>query len=231
MASLHSLCGQSIEDTIKDDRIKEVARLYLFEGELEAWNKILTANPENVLFESARHEYAVSLLNLCQGQYRNAFKGLRLVLELYLQGIHLSVDRFACHEWLNNSRDTSWAAITDEENGVFGKRFCRAFFPELTDISWNYRSMAMELYRELSQCTHGNVSSIIAIPTGFKFDSSSFDTWSEKAETARLVLHFSLALRYLTSLPEIKRQDIDSVLLDELGHVHQLRTFLGGPTE
>jgi hypothetical protein len=58
------------------------------------------------------------LLNNSQGQYRNAFKGLRLVLELILQGAYLSVYPVLLSEWLRSQADTSWQAILDPDNGV-----------------------------------------------------------------------------------------------------------------
>lgn len=106
---------------------------YLFSNDLEAWARVLRTQREQALYKTAGHEYVVSLLNACEGQYRNAFKGLRLVLELCVQGAYRSANLVQLDEWLKGEKDTQWATLMDDDNGVVSKRFCRAFFPDLVD--------------------------------------------------------------------------------------------------
>lgn len=189
----------------------------------------LDGRPERALYEVAHREYLVSMLNLVQGQYRNAFKGLRLVLELHLQGVLLSTDPIGLSEWLRNARDTLWAAIVDKDNGVFGPRFANAFFPALSERVGAYRGVVRDLYRELSEATHGNVPNAIQLPQSIVFDLDAFDTWCEKADTLRSTVHFALTLRYLGEMDETSTRFIDAVLLDRLGDIAPVRERLGGP--
>lgn len=226
---LHAICSETIIETMADNREQEVARRYLFSSELQIWNKALQEKEEVVLYTLAQGEYLTALLNLCQGQYRNSFKGLRLVLELYLQGVKLSADPISLYEWLNEGRDTVWAAIIDEDNGIFSRRFCSAFFPELEGKSKNFGTMSRTLYRELSSCTHGNSSNDIPLPKSLLFNLVAFETWMNKADVLRTIIHFSLSMRYLKNIPKITRQDLEAILLEELGHLEPVRAFLGGP--
>jgi hypothetical protein len=181
------------------------------------------------LYEVAHREYFIAMLNLVQGQYRNAFKGLRLVLELHLQGILLSADPIGLSEWLRNAKDTSWAAIVDEERGVFSVRFAKAFFPALEDKTGAYRGVVRTLYKELSETTHGNISNVIQLPRSIAFSAEAFRTWCEKAETLRSTVHFGLALRYLGELDGERTGLVEAMLLDRLGSVAPVRERLGGP--
>lgn len=165
---------------------------------------------------------------MCQSQYRNSFTGLRLVLELYLQGIFLSVDLLGLDEWLSSEKDTIWASIIDSSSGVFSKKFCRAFFPDLETFSGNFETMARTLYRELSECTHGNMPRSIVIPTSLSFNQDAFDMWMSKCATLRLVLHYSLTLRYLKELSTDQRFLMEGALVDQLGRIPAIRSYLGG---
>lgn len=118
--------------TLASARRDDVAAAYAFATELETWRVVLSGRPECALFDTAHGEYLLALLTAVQGQYRNGFKGLRLVLELHLQGVLLSTDLLALREWLASSRDTNWAQITGAE-GVFGHRMVRAFLPAFAE--------------------------------------------------------------------------------------------------
>ncbi|WP_093646311.1 hypothetical protein [Paraburkholderia aspalathi] len=196
---------------------------YVFASDIEAWREAISEHPEAQLLAAAAAEYVVSMLNVCQGQYRNGFKGLRLVLELCIQSVHLSANLVLREEWLRGERDTVWANLVDPEAGPFSTRFCRAFYPELCEHTAHFRQLGQTLYRELSECIHGNVPNQIPLPSSLQFSKESFDLWHEKARLVRLVVHFAFAVRYLRVLPKPKRSMIDSLLLDQLGHIEAIR--------
>lgn len=226
---LHVQCAGVVSQTYADGREAILAQRYDFLADLETWSSVLLDRPENALFEVAQREYIVSMLSLAQGLYRNAFKGLRLVLELYLQGVLLSSDPIGRAEWLRNAKDTYWSSIVDEENGVFTIRFARAFFPQIEERVGAFRGVAKGLYRELSECTHGNVPSAIQLPENIRFDVDVFNTWCEKADTLRPIVHFALAMRYLNELSAGQFSAVETLLLDRLGDINVLRERLGGP--
>lgn len=226
---LHEACTQTLAASFEGEREGQLAQQYVFGAELETWLSALAGRPERALYEVAHREYFVAMLNLVQGQYRNAFKGLRLVLELQLQGILLSTDPIGLSEWLRNAKGTSWAAIVDEDNGVFSHRFAKAFFPGLEERVGAYRGVAKTLYTELSQTTHGNMSVAIQLPDSIAFTAEAFDTWCQKAETLRSTVHLGLTLRYLVELEPERTGLIEGMLLDRLGSIAPVRERLGGP--
>jgi hypothetical protein len=172
----------------------------------------------------------LALLNNSQGQYRNAFKGLRLALELVLQGAYLSVNLIALNEWLTSQADTSWQAILDDDKGVFAKKFCLAFFPSLADSANAFKALAQTLYREMSECTHGNVPHRIPLPQKVEFHEPTFVIWHEKAATLRYILNFVLTVRYARSFNVEIQASLGPVITDQLNHLEAVRQMFGGPT-
>lgn len=159
--SLHDRCGQTLAKSLTGTYADLVARSHVFAGEIELWCKLL-GGAERKLFQNAAHEYTLALLAVCQGQYRNAFKGLRLVMELCVQGVYLSANMVALKQWLSGERDTVWTFLVGDE-GPFGHAFCKAFFPDLASDAAQFRTICQTLYRELSECIHGNIPARVPI--------------------------------------------------------------------
>jgi hypothetical protein len=130
---------------------------------------------------------------------------------------------------MNNSKDTIWSNLTDPNKGPLTRRFVRAFFPEIEEHSNNFQSMAVTVYRELSEAIHGNVPMHIPLPDSFEFNEPTFTLWHEKAMTVRVILHFCFCARYLKSLTEEMRAKVDQPIAEELGHIEPIRTLFGGP--
>jgi hypothetical protein len=226
---LHQRCSNSVEASV-DPRFEPLlGSSFTFLGDLDAWREVLKHHLEFPLYQTASEEYVIALLNACEGQYRNAFKGLRLVLELCLQGAYLSVDLILLNEWLKGQKDTTWARLMDADLGPLSKRFCNVFFPELGEHVANFREIASALYREVSECIHGNMSKHIPLPTAIEFEEETFELWHSKAQIVRRVVLFSFALRYLSSIPPLHRPTIESSMLDQLGHIEAIRIKCGGP--
>lgn len=216
---LHGQCTQTMETSLLGDNHAQLGEAYLFAGDLDVWRTALDGQMEARLIETASSEYVLAALNVCQGQYRNGFKGLRLVLELCLQSIHLSANLVLRAEWLRGEKDTIWAALVDPDNGPLSVRSCRGFFPELSEHVPHFRQLAQTLYRELSECIHGNVPNHIPLPTSLTFSQETFELWLSKAKSVRLVVHFAFTLRYLNDLSVEKRGPLEVAVTDQLGKV------------
>lgn len=227
--ALHALCSSAVEKSLDAKFTALNAASYEFAGDLDSWVKALELRPEQQLYVAASSEYLVALLNCSQGQYRNAFKGLRLVLELVLQGAFLSVHLVSLYEWLNNQADTSWSRIVDGENGVFSKPYCRAFFPELEPSLDVFKPLSETLYREMSECTHGNIPNRIPLPPKIEFDEATFLLWHEKVTTLRYIVSFVLTMRYVKELSDAQSANMKDVIVDQLGQIESIRVFYGGP--
>lgn len=220
---LHGQCAQTIDISLQGDNQAKLGQAYLFAGDLDAWRTAIDGQIEAGLIETASNEYILAALNVCQGQYRNGFKGLRLVLELCLQSTHLSANLVLRAEWLKGEKDTIWATLVEADNGPLSVRSCRAFFPELSEHVSHFRQLAQTLYRELSECTHGNVPNHIPLPTSLNFSQDTFELWLSKAKSVRLVAHFAFTLRYLNDLSAAKRAPLEAAVTDQLGHIAAIR--------
>lgn len=225
---LHEACGESVAASFDPQYNSFNGASYGLATDFDSWIAVLSNLKECDLYRTAASEYLSSFLSICQGKHRDAFKGLRLVLELTLQGVHLSASLVPLREWLSNQADTDWRSIVDENNGVFAKKFCRAFFEALTDEIGAFRTLAETLYREMSECTHGNVPHRIPLPTKIAFDEAAFHLWHEKASSLRLLVNFALSMRYLLQLESAQRDQIEAVLSSQLGHLSAIRTVFGG---
>lgn len=224
-------CDSVFASSMAGSNAQKIAASHLFVDEIATWNSVLEQRRESELLRIAAMEYQFALLALTQGYYRHAFKGLRLVLELILQAVYLSSQEIQLREWLENSIDTVWSAIVDDENGVFSKRFARAFFPGLSQHLPNYRALAKSLYRECSECVHGNTPRQIPLPGSLEFKQETFDIWNSEAAHVALVTHFALSLRYFKELSSDSLDRLESCLNDRLGHIEEIRQILGGPAE
>jgi len=224
LRQLHEQCDKVVNLSLKDGNEALLGESYLFANDLESWCEAISEYPESGLLATASAEYVLTMLNVCQGQYRNGFKGLRLVLELAMQSIHLSANLVLREEWIKGEKDTVWATLVDHQDGPLSARFCRAFFPELCEHTSHFRELAKTLYRELSECIHGNTPNHIPLPSSLEFSQETFELWHAKAGLVRLVIHFAFTLRYLRTLPKQKRSGIAAVLTEQLGHIAAIRT-------
>jgi len=229
LRQLQARSTQILETTLNGDGETLLASSRHHTAELMQWSETLTQHREGELFRLAAIEHEYALLALVQGHYRHAFKGLRLVLELSLQAVHLSVDEVALREWLQNRRDTSWGAITKEEDGVFSKKFAQAFFPELEVHLHHYRGLAKTIYRECSEAVHGNIPRSVPLPHHLVYSKPTTSLWHQKSAAGIGVIHFAASMRYLNDLNETEVMSMEPVLQERLGHIPQVRVKLGGP--
>jgi len=228
---LHSSCGEILAQSFAADARGIQSASHSFVLDIETWLEVLSTRPESVLLEAALHEYQFSLLSAVQGQYRQAFMGLRLFLELSLGAIFFSSDEFRLRLWMRGERDIVWGRLVDTDTGVLSRQFVRAFNEALADEAPHYRGIAEKLYRDCSEYVHGNVDTCTSLPNALEFDEDVFFDWHEKAKTARLVVSFTLCARYLVLLGEESQNALEPVITDELGHIKEIRAFFGGATE
>ena len=120
--------------------------------------------------------------------------------------------------------------LTSTDDGPLTRRFCLAFFPEIENHTNNFQSMAITLYRELSETIHGNMPCYIPLPESFEFNETAFGVWHEKAATTRFIVHFCLCTRYLRFVPEDRLSDLEAAILEQLGHIEPIREIFGGPS-
>ena len=224
---MHSACGRILEESFSaPERVSLQGQSHQFLAELEDWVQVIGSRPEAILIERAAHEYQFALLALAQGHYRHAFKGLRLVLELILQTVHLSAHTIDLLEWLDGRKDTVWSALVSD-GGVLSPRYSNVFFAEMKDQVQHFRAIAKKLYRECSETVHGNIPKLIPTPQKLEFSQESFNLWHEKAELLALTTTFVLTMRYLLHIPRDDALKLETALICRLGHISAVRNYFG----
>src|SRR4051812_20246040 len=79
--SMQKKCAEILEQTFQvPENVDLQAGSQQLVIELEAWADAIAAAPEALLLAAVSKELQYALLAVAQGQYREAFKGLRLVL-------------------------------------------------------------------------------------------------------------------------------------------------------
>ncbi len=224
-AQLHSNTGKILDASLMGELGVIHNKRHTSLTDFELWAEVLSVRPEAQILRTAVREYQFALLALVQGLYRHAFMALRLFLELSMQAVKLSANELQLRLWLSGTRDLYWSEITNEDNGVFSTDFIYAFCSGLGDEAQHYRSLALKLYRECSEYVHGNPDSQTALPESVEFSEKVFRDWHLKSESAHLIVHFVLAMRYLSSLTLENRDRLESILMSELGHIRGIRSY------
>ncbi len=114
---------------------------------------------------------------------------------------------------------------------MFSKKFVGAFFETLTDEAQHYNLIAGAAYRECSEYVHGNAATHAYLPGTITFSQAVFESWHQKAKSMRLATSFALCCRYIQFLDVRTLNSLEAVLLDNLGHLAEVRAILGAPVE
>jgi hypothetical protein len=198
---------------------------YNFLADLDKLRTAIDYRPEAEMLSYAAREYELALFLLVQGQYRPAFSGLRLFLELSLASIQFSASEIDYWRWAAEKRDLYWQSMTDESNGIFSAHFIEAFFPEISEHGKQFGALARAVYRELSQYVHGNPSTHSSVSDGLAFDETMFERWHSHAESCRIVLIFAFSSRFLMKITRAKANELEEIVFDSLGNLKPIREF------
>lgn len=193
--------------------------------ELEQLSVLLAERPEMDIFNLALVEYQHALFSVAFGQYRQAHVSLRLFLELSLCCVLFSAHEIDTRRWLKGQKDSNWGAIISNENGVFSKQFVGAFFENMKEFGGQYRALAEKLYRECSEYVHGNRHSYEGIDAQISFNEGTFDSWIERADTARLVVKFSCLCRFLSHCSADERAQIEALAMENFGDLPPIQSI------
>jgi hypothetical protein len=222
---------QNAADTSMSLVLGDVAKLkahtvsYNFLADLERLRTTIDHRPEAELLSLAAREYELALFLLIQGQYRPAFSGLRLFLELSLAAIQFSASEIEYWRWAAEKRDIHWQPIVDESNGIFSTQFIDAFFPELSEHGKQFGAIARVVYRELSQYVHGNPSTHSQVADGFTFSESLFRKWHDQADSCRTVIVFSFTARFLMKVTRDNANELEAIVFDSIGNLKPIQEF------
>ena len=219
-----------MDETFADDQGGLHSSRYSFVLDLEKWLDVLEQRPEIQVYKIAIREYQYSLFAAVSGLYRQAFMSLRLFLEMVAFGIDCSANELKLRRWMRGEVDVHWLKLSDSDSGILSSNFTRAFFEELDELAPQYATIARTIYRECSEYVHGNYSTQQGLTT-LEFDHDLFLKWENRADSAKLVVSFLFCIRYLKSLDETQKNTLEMAIIDSVGHIAQIRSIIGGPTE
>lgn len=225
-AKMHGRCAKILKLTFESDSGARHSRSHAYADDMERWSAAITDRPESPLLRAAIREYQFALLALTQGQYRQAFMALRLYFELSLLTISLSANELNLRLWMAGSKDTSWSALVDDQQGVFSTLFISAFSRSLEVHAAQYREIAKKLYRECSELVHGNFRSKNSLPESLQYDQEAFGKFHDLARDMWLVASFALIARYSCSLSSNTLRTLETTVIEQLGHHNEVRSLL-----
>ena len=101
-------------------------------------------------------------------------------------------------------------------------------FPKLVEDASTYNAFAKTLYREMSECIHGNIPNSVPLPNTISFGEETFRLWHAKASTLRHVVLFVFTMRYFHELDQSQVGKIEPILLGRLGHLEAVRLAVEG---
>ena len=222
---LNSIFEGSVADA--DVRLALTKALASITGLEQILNSI-SNKQEYPVYIQALQEIQYSLLSVSIGNYRHAYSSLRLFFELCLAAVEFSTNLKYFRGWELSKEDIFWNRLSDDQDGVMSKNFCKLFFSELSDEAPRYRNLATTVYRECSEFVHGNPKATSTLPDTLQFKKEAPLDWANKLDTMCLVITFIFSVRYLAELPIESCENIKECILTQIGNLEPIREVLGG---
>lgn len=223
---LLALSTTGFEDLAADAAtMAEFSRLHNSAEHIDVLAELMAGRPEAQLYGLAIQEFHFALLAAAACQYRHACASLRLFFELSLNAVLFSAHELDLRLWLAGNLDLSWARLTDNDSGIFSKRFLSAFNAALDGEGTQYLTMSKKLYRELSEQVHGSASSYSAGSPEIRYDKERLCTFIDAADTARTIAEFSVLTRFLPHASAGARAAVEHVALGDFGHLRTIQAI------
>lgn len=218
--------SQVLNAALSDGELRQLfTRSHNFLLDYDFMRLALNGRMESEVFDLALQEYQFSLYAVSVGQYRHAYSGLRLFMELALSSFHFSLRELELRQWLVNRRDIVWANLKDMDCGIFSTNSIALFDTQLAEYGRQYCTIAERVYRECSEYVHGNAKTYAAVPSALAFKDEAFRDWNEKSQTIRMIIMFAFCGRYLSSLSDASKSKLESPILETLGHLDCVRKY------
>jgi hypothetical protein len=224
---LNSGYTEIINQSFASNSSGRLSEMYQFIEDLNQWCKILERHTDTTILSSAVQEYELGFQAAINGQYRYAFVAQRYFIEQICRFIYLSTNELYLRHWKIGLRDIAWAAIIDEDNGIFSKMFIRAFYDEIENEGCHLLSIVKSMYRESSEFIHGNFSKIKTLPRQLKYDNDLLSKWLDGVETSKFISSFVLFMRFSKSMNIDELGRIHDSVIYEIGEIEEFRELLG----
>lgn len=193
--------------------------------QIDKMQVLFAGRPEEEMYKLANREFQFALYAAASCQYRHANGSLRLFLELALNSVFFSGRELDFRLWKAGNLDLNWSRLTSADDGMFSKRFLQAFNPAIDAEGKQYLSMATTLYRELSEHVRGNASSYADDTSAIQYSKERVLKFAEAADTARLLVEFSVFTRYLPYATGEARAAVENIALTDFGHLRAVQAI------
>jgi len=221
---LTTVAQSVLDEALSDPQVKlDMGKSLALLSDLHSMIDCLSGRPETEMLSAAALEYQYGLYAISTGAYRHAFLSLRLTLEMTLNAFLFSAYEIHMQQWRRGSRDTSWKAIVDEDEGLFSKQYYAAFCPTLIGLVGQYRGIAVATYRECSQYVHGNPHTHALIGNTVKFQKPIIENWHSLAQSAHLLLLFCFCGRFGESRDNKIRSTMKPIISETFSHTEELK--------
>lgn len=227
--AIKSQCDSVFKETVDRIDLSPFGAMIDFIEEFKVWVSSLEGRKEIIVYNRALEELQFSLVSILLGLYREAFKDLRLALEVTLQGILISPNEIMMHEWIDGKKETSWKQIHSEEDGIYSTRFCNVYCPELVGSIDEYSQKARKVYKTLSSIVHGNTNSPISVGPTLNYSESSINDWASLTQEVHEIIIFTFFMRYYKFIKANDAEhNFEKLIGSKLNHIQSIRTLVGG---
>lgn len=211
--------GATINDCIQDSY------------QLGEWKELLNDEQDQIVLDHIAADIQSSVIQLIVGVPSSSFLSLRRALELAVSSVYFSAYPVERGLWRSGKRDISWTEFTNEATGVFSSPFLKAFCENIEEKEVEniklIRRQAVDLYRSLSEITHGNIPFVTGADISLRFRKDDLGAWVEGFHVFRDMFHVLHAFRYLSGAPTEKRQLLIDLVQDRLMNWPTIRSLVG----
>lgn len=218
--------GEIIEISLTTPNDEKHAKLEAFFGDYAKWISVVKDSNEKIIYEEAKSEYRTMLLFMCMGLYKNAYMSLRGYFELTLFGVLISTSDLDFRLWKQGLKDIHWSEITNQEHGIFSKRYIEIYNEMLLQEKDNISGLAKELYRNCSEYIHGGYK-IINEDVDISFDQKIFDNLCNQVNQANRVITYAFCVRYGEDLQKSEvKEELHESILEQLADISAIHILL-----
>lgn len=221
--------GEIRSMSLADERAKQFAQCEQFSVFYGVWiDELKKMDVEQTfMLELALREYALSLLCVATGLYKQAMESLRFSLEYTLFAVMLSSHELNYRLWKAHRKDENWSETIHAETGVYGSVFIQAFAPELDGHRASLQTLARNVYRECSEYVHGNYEVMQDTPLQLEYRETFFNNFLDKADSVAYLITFALTIRFWDALKDDFLAAMETPIMSYLGTIPEIIALYG----
>ena len=221
LLQINNKVKENIEMLNNSGKIDELSACVSFITDIEAWLACCGEFAIHPLVTAALTECSNSIFLCAQGFYKEAFVALRQTLEHFLFALLLSTNDFNYRLWKREQYGMSWKQITDEENGVFSKKFISLYSDDcLTEKSLEMITIVKNVYRDCSEFVHGNHQKLSILANDLNYKENMLEYYVSSFKSFEYILCMALLIRFydIFTIQE-NIQKLETIIYERLGNI------------